>query len=341
MAEVMVKIMDTKILQEVLLCLCGERTLFHYGRDQYAVDLIKRQLAANDSLAVREIKSSRWAPLLNKPVLRKVIAECGDGYLYRYQLEALEGQGSEPFVLTLGQWGESANWSWAQTSRPGGNLVLQLNVSRNWSRAFERLVKESANERLGYSHPVSHSRNATLAWARLDFDFETDEVLIEEIQSDLIRWVQRLEAAALHAKADGKTEFHNYLGCFNTEQAMQFCEGFISTFKRTWHEAMLAAAVEFSFDELGFSKLYYHSFETGAKMKNISYTKPPRSLYTDLPKMFCFTPTQTPPAFLQSEKKLKRKIRKLGGGHWYQLSSQPELSAGWTATKPVLNYREG
>lgn len=320
--------MDIKILQEVLQCLCGERTLFHYSRDYYAIDLIKRLLGANDSIPVREVKNSSWAPLLNKPALRQVIAECGGGYLHRTQLDALEDWCSEPFVLTLGQWGNDAEWAWAQTSRPGGNLVLQLNLSRKWSRAFERLVKQPANERLGYNHPVSRSRDATLAWARLDFDFDTDEVLVEEIQSDLIRWVQRLETAALRAKAGGRTEFRNYMGTFDTEQAIAFCEAFIGTFKRIWHEAMLTAAVKFSFDELGLSKLYYHSFETGAKMKNITCVKPPRSLYTDLPRMFCFTPTQAPPVFLQSEKKLKRKIKKLDGGRWYQLPAQPQLTVG-------------
>ena len=313
--------MDTLILHEVIECLRGERTLFYYQRDQYAVYLVKRLLAGQDAIAIRTLKNSQWAPLLNRPLLRQVIAGCGDGKLYRHQLDAVEGRQAEPFVLTLGQWGDYGNWSWSQTSRPGGNLVLQLNLSSRWSRAFERLVKAPANDTLGYDHPVSQTRKATLAWARLDFDFETDELLIEEIQSDLIRWVQRLETFAQRAKAQGKANFRNYMGSFETEHAIAFCQAFIEAFNRVWHEAMLSAAVQFSFDELGLSKLYYHSFETGAKMKNISYCLPPRSLYTELPRMFCFCSTQMPPKFLQSEKRLKRRFRKLNGGHWYHLAA--------------------
>jgi len=39
-------------------------------------------------------------------------------------------------------------------------------------------------------HPVHNSRHPTLSWCRLDFDLESREALIEEVQSDLLRDVK-------------------------------------------------------------------------------------------------------------------------------------------------------
>ena len=70
------------------------------------------------------------------------------------------------------------------------NLVLQLNFNSSQIRALRRLTGGEQRTFNPLDHPVcrpGHPRyRETLAWARIDFDFETNEALIEEIQSD---WV--------------------------------------------------------------------------------------------------------------------------------------------------------
>jgi len=237
------------------------------------------------------------------------------------RLENVCFDNSEPFVLTLGEWGCKKDWSWNQTSRPGSNLVLQLNLSRKWSKKFESLQKETANEYTGFHHPVSNSRSATLAWARMDMDFETDEVLIEEIQSDLFKDILSMHNdAKLEQKEKSKT-FYNWGATIRTDEFLNFSEAFIKQFGKSWQEAMLAASVYFVFEELGCSKIYYHSFETGNQMKNLDSCKPPKSLYTDLPKKFCFESIDSAPEFLSKEKRIRRKLKKLDGGRWFCMAA--------------------
>lgn len=311
--------MEAALLQEILACLRGERTVFHYCPDQYAVYLIRRVLNQYKRVGVRDLRNSRWSSLMSRPAIRELITHCGDGYLYPEVLEDFWLSEPEPFVLTLGQWGARNQWTWSQTSRPGSNLVLQLNLSRKWCRRFCGVVQQTANEFLGFAHPISDSRSATLAWVRMDFDFETDEVLIEEIQSDLVREIASIYKLARFA---AKQESFSYYGdTFKTVDAISFSEMFLSTFGKIWHEAMLAAALFFVFDELGFSRLYYHSFETGNKMKNLRWSKPPRSLYSDLPKKFCFEKVEHAPEFLQREKTIRRKLKKLEKSCWFYMAA--------------------
>ena len=52
---------------------------------------------------------------------------------------------------------------------------------------------------------------------------------------------------------------------------------------------MLTATLDFVHRELGINKVFYHSFDTGVRLKGIeSGWGPPRSIYTDLPRRFCF-----------------------------------------------------
>ena len=313
--------MDSYLLKEVLACLCGERTVFYYYPDQYAIYLLRRLLKKHDGLSLRDLRQSQWARLLQRPALSNVIANCGDGKLYYQDLTDLWLLEPEPYVLTLGQWGDGSDWSWEQTSRPGSNIVLQLNLSAKWSRRFKQVTRELANEFLGYGHPHSDKRPATLAWARLDFDFATDEVLIEEIQSDLVREVLDMHKRAVEAKQAGITRFYYAWLELDTATCLEFTEKFLRLFKKTWQEAMLTAALHFAFDELGVSSIYYHSFNTGNQLKNIDTRKPPRSLYTELPKKFCFNKTNRAPSFLIQEKRVQRKLKKMEDKQWFYLQA--------------------
>jgi hypothetical protein len=52
---------------------------------------------------------------------------------------------------------------------------------------------------------------------------------------------------------------------------------------------------------LGLHRIYYHTWESGNRLKYLedkSWGQPPRSLYTALPKRFCFDTTHEAPGFL-------------------------------------------
>ena len=78
-----------------------------------------------------------------------------------------------------------------------------------------------------------------------------------------------------------------------------------------WDEAILTAAITFIHDELGIRKIYYHSAESGAKMKRIRWDLPPRSLYSKLPKRFGFKKTQEVPEFLKEDKSFRRLYKRI------------------------------
>ena len=88
---------------------------------------------------------------------------------------------------------------------------------------------------------------------------------------------------------------------------------------KVWEEAMLAAAIDFVRHELGINSIFYHSFEVGALLKNIRHTKPPRSLYTKLPKQFAFQKTLEGPEFLMREKRVQKLHKKVKEPYWFTL----------------------
>lgn len=313
--------MDEELLREVQTCLRGERTIFQYYPDQYAIYLLSRSTLRNGKIAIRDLKKSQFSSLLDRPAVKSFLQHCGNGELSRKALQQYWPYAAEPYVLTLGEWGGNDGWEWNQISRPGKNLVLQLNVSKKWANMFHAALREPANDFFDCGHPLSDTRPFTLAWARLDIDFCTDEVLIEEIQSDSIRNMACLYRAAGRALSQGRQTVKYYGADLGAQNVADASGAFLDQFKKSWQEAMLTATIRFVFEELGISNLYYHSFETGNALKNLSYSYPPRSLYVDLPKKFCFSATVVAPVFLNQEKRLKRKLRKLDGGRWFHMAA--------------------
>ena len=161
----------------------------------------------------------------------------------------------------------------------------------------------------------------TLAWARLDFDFETNEVLVEEVQSDLVRDIGQMKKYAWAAKTRKKDHFYFWGTRIQVREFDQFADAFLFAFKSTWQEAMLAATVSFAFDELGVKHLYYHTFKSGSVLKNIGNTQPPRSLYSELPEKFCFNETQSAPEFLKKDKRARRKLKKIKDCRWFYMAA--------------------
>jgi len=311
--------MKTEEVNEILSCLVGGRTVFHYYQDRYAVYLLDRYLAEQGDLPIRDLRAGAQAKLLNRPLLKELITRRGSGRLCRDDLRVLWPAKTPAYVLTLGSWGQKSEYAWAQTSRPGSNLVLQLNLSQAWARKMHRLLDNPLNEYMGYCHPLSATRGATLAWARLDVDMRSGVVLIEEIQSDLIKELKYLARSAQNALGRNQATVDLWL-CdkpVSAKKLMLTAQRLLLEIEKVWQEAMLTAAIWFSFEELGMKEIYFHTFETGCVLKNLRHSKPPRSLYTQVPERFCFEQTCNGPEFLVSDKHARRRLKKVKDPSWF------------------------
>ena len=66
---------------------------------------------------------------------------------------------------------------------------------------------------------------------------------------------------------------------------------------------------------LGVQKIYYHTYSSGNILKVLPENEaPPKSIYTQLPKKFCFSKTDEIPPFLQAtidmlEEKKKKRVK--------------------------------
>lgn len=294
-------------VEEILSCLNGERTLFHYVRDGYALQLLRDYIG--EGMRISELRASPYAKLLNKPLVKQALAAAGNGMLKPEQLDWVVWEHNPlHFVLTLDMWGNDSQSerNWNQLSRTGYHLVLQLNFANDHQQQYSRWIKDAGHaEFSSWGHPVvTDGKHETLAWARIDLDFTSNQALIEEIQSDWVRQV----------KDDWRAECYANLSAYR--------EQVLKPYARLWDEAVLAAAIQLIRHDLGIGEVFYNSFETGNAMKGIRspYSQPPRSLYTDLPQRFAFVPTGAAPRFLQGLRQTKRVQRNLNGAaHWFKL----------------------
>jgi len=311
--------MNKAILDEVIACLPTERTVFHYFKGQYAFNLLSYATKKQESVSA--IKRSPFQSLLNQPDVKTLLSGLGSGQLSPALFEYAWQASSQPFVLTVAGWGDSNQWNY-QTSRKGCNLVLQLNFSEQHNQAYQRLVKPEDDYVFNFSgHPVldrtecQRYRN-TLAWSRIDIDLTTGEALIEEVQSD---WVRRVKYCLQALQRGERSYYLDRCNC-KPEQFIEYAKNIMQPYNSVWAEAMLMATVEFIYKELGINKIYYHTYETGAQIKQVFGGAPPRSLYSDLPKKFCFQMTRNDPTFIKTDRYFLRKKRRVNDPKWYLLT---------------------
>ena len=301
--------MELTTLKEIIAVLSGERRIFNYFPDRYALMLLSDYLG-DRMIPIAELKQSPYSKLLNKVPVKKALAMAGNGKLSNKHLQMVwDYEKDLSFVMTLDRWGNGNKyWRWNQMSRKGYHLVLQLNMATDHTQKYRRLIRPEEPFSLG-GHPVlTDGKRETLAWVRLDLDFQTDEVLIEEIQCDWIR-------EAREALRDG----YEWYGNYQLEELGEYVNVVLAPSMKVWEEAMLAATIDFIRHELGIHTIYYHSFETGARLKNIHDYLPPRSLYTQLPKRFAFQKTANGPEFLMREKRVQKLQRKVKELYWFTL----------------------
>ncbi len=316
--------MKREFVNEVIECVGDHRRVFYYFKDRYCFDLIDLELhrLGVDCISIAELKSGKMARYLNKPTVSRILGALGRGVLDRQTIPLLGPADRMPFTLGLGCWGRGER-GWDQTSRNQSNLVLQLNFDGGHDAAYKRLVKptDSNGPFELWCHPVSQSRRKTLAWVRMDIDFETDEVLIEEIQNDWLRearsilqWVERKIAKKPSLKPG---DIYSDIDC-SLEGLRQYVAVALKPYEAIWSEAAMLAAIRFVKDEIGISNIYYHTVDTGKKLKGVG-GNPPRSVYTKLPKAFGFELTRQAPELLESNKFSRRCLKAIKAPLWYYL----------------------
>ena len=294
--------MTPQLAKEIIATLPQGRTLFRYFRDRYALSLL--QLAFPEGESIARIKRSRFSGLLQKNTTKRLLAHLGSNDLHPDDLEYHWPREITTYRLTLDHWPEGdEKWMrhYHQTTRRGHNLVLRLNFSVSHNDEMAKITGQDVSEYNSWCfHPVEKKQELTLAWSRIDLDFETGEALIEEIQSD---WVRDARTWARWGKK-------NKLDAGWTK----YMESKFRPQLRIWDETIMAATLWFLTHEIGIRDIFYHTHQTGAVMKNIEDTLPPRSLYTDLPRRFCFDQTCNGPLFIRDQ--AERRVR--------QTFAQPE-----------------
>ena len=310
--------MEQAQLDEIIGCLPKGRTLFPYFKDRYALLLLS--YFVDRGKPVRAVKQSRFRGLLDKPLLKRTTRTLPNARLTPDALGAVWPEAYEVYRLTLGAWGARSYWEqdWYQTSRPGKNLVLQLNFSSKHNRSYYRLIRPRREHPFQWTcHPVS-KKALTLAWARLDVDLDAGVALIEEIQNDWIRealWYKWLLGP--RCRVNARRRRRALYGLFskadaNVDRLHAYVDRVLKPHIDLWDEAMLTATLWFLREELGIRRIFFHTFDSGLRMKGMRYGRPPRSLYSRLPRRFCFEETDEVPAFLMAHRRVRKEVRKGG-----------------------------
>jgi hypothetical protein len=289
-----VKTLDLDNLIASMGTLAMRGRTFRYHRDEYALLLLG--WAVRDRVRVSELRQTPLAPLLKKPITRRVLSRAADGWVRAEDL-TLEGAHPHPYVVTIGRWGDPEDdHDDNQTTRRGENLVVQVNFPDGHDWEYRMLVDPRDDRPFAsFGHPVSSER-LTMAWARIDLDLASGEALIEEIQSDWVREAMELYAEAREVDGD-RVEYDEH--AIAAARYRQYVERVLLPHARIWAEVTLCATLWVLHEVLGVSRFWYHTHEGGTLLKGPSCT-PPRSLYTSLPRRFCFRETARPPSFLQA-----------------------------------------
>ncbi len=174
--------MQLSAVKEIIDCLPQGKTRFHYFKDRYALLLLSMAVAGSTTKPV--VRRSAYARLLGKDVVKQALSRRGRTSISADDFHAWWPNRYQSYVLTLDHWGSNDRY-WDQVTRPGCNLVLQLNFSKEHDRAFETAVDQGFRGIMESSyHPIAKARRKTLAWARIDIDLQSGDALIEELQSD-------------------------------------------------------------------------------------------------------------------------------------------------------------
>ncbi len=287
--------MTSAELEGIISLFGSEMPEYQYFKDKYA--LLVAAWEVGEGKRVGELKRSRIAGLLQKDILKQHCAR--HSILTASNLLSVSALDGWCFRQTLGQWGWDDGW-WGQVSRKGKSLVLRLDFQKDHDKTVHKLGLESAIERLEGRNHMRFEDSHNLAWARLDLDWDTGEVLIEEIQND---WLRNANSLLTGHSIRGGGRFYDWHITKGTSRngwrLEEYYETVVQPLEKIWSEAMLSAVLEFVRNTLGLSMVYMHTDECGARLKDIWFeSRPPKSIYQELPKRFCFEQVNYSPTFL-------------------------------------------
>ena len=320
------ELQDIQLIKEVL---GDQRVHYRYYKDKHAIYLL-RKLVEERALTIRKIRESSFARLLNRPLIREGLAKWGDGLVTAERLQLLQPLEQNSFRLSFDQWGSSRrrDWRYEQTSRRGFNLVVQLNFNGTHNKRYRKLAGDRCwHPFKAFGHPTQADREFTLAWSRVDISNDFSYALIEEVQNDWIRYAE--EELYIHFERtldnDNQVQLkrrHCSRHGFDVEAFREYLHYLRENFRSIWAEAMLAATIWVLIEEIGVEQIFYHTYELGGKLKDC---RPPRSIYSQLPKKFCFRETEDFPRFLESRVK---NYRKRGDAKFYLLNFSTVVESG-------------
>ena len=284
------------------------RTLFHYFQDRYALMLLEWALAQRPR-RICDLKQTRWCHLLRKPTVRQALAGARGNVLRAEDVASVWPGRPHVYRLSADVWGLEKGWQqfWYQNSRPGLNLVLQLNFNSGHDHSLRELLGKGTHFSVP-CHPVSQRWN-TLAWSRIDLDWAMGEALIEEVQSDWVRQARWSWQLVQDFPAGGEREdFVSavYGAGVRPEHVGRYVEEILAPHARVWDEAMLAATLWLLVAVLEIHTIWIHTPESGYLIKHMDGS--PRSIYGRLPRRFGFLKTYEPPRFLRETP--HRRVRK-------------------------------
>lgn len=317
--------MDKSLAYRLINAIGYERRLSHYWPGREASLLLR--LGFPQGARIAEIKRSRFAPLLQRPLVKSVMAAAGHGLLHG---EALDVWPADTFwfchALGFKLWGASKKSAarYNQVSRPGFSLALLVNFSGAHDARYREVFGRDASAYFtNHGHPhESDGGRMTCAWVRIDIAPETGEALIEEVQTDWLRNAARRYDDACGERAAGEPEARVYVRrktYVEADRLIRYWEEAGGPHQSVWKEAALSAAISFLVETVGIRSIYMHTAATGARVKRIDGTPPPRSVYEDLPRRFCFERMRMAPRFLLDEvSKPMRRFLKSGDAEFWR-----------------------
>jgi len=266
----------------------SRRVVYPYFKDRYAIALLR--YVVGDGATIKELRTSRFGRLLDKPFVSTRLSRLGHGRIEPDWLDSQWPAEVCSYVLTLDEWGEDdkhpEDW---QTTRTGKNLVLQINFTASHERRYMELIRpDDVHPFVSCAHPTHGGKLRTLSWARIDFELDDGEAVIEEIQTDWLRDARDAYEWCVRGKREHRRWFFRD-GEFDRARLRTYYEQVLRPHRAMWDELTLLAAIQFIRDQLGIRRIFYHSYWSGNFMKDMSsWFGPPKSLYTTLPRKFCF-----------------------------------------------------
>jgi hypothetical protein len=322
--------MEPQMLRAVRARLGDGPVPFEYTRGEFAAILLRH--AVDGEPRVNLLRRTRWGRLLDRPAIRARLARRGDGRLRRADLRRIRDDTTQRYDLTFGEWGvagKRSDWWWTQTSRPGLDLVVQLNFDVGHDAAYDALLGSPDDCPFADGGHPTHSVRHTLGWSRVDLDLDAGEALVEEVQSDWIREVDDYVDCLQNCTCERVCRAWAWRGAMPpTDQVVTYARELVAPHRKLWAEAILAATVDLLVGRLGIRRIWYHTWDGGRLMKRCGDA--PRSLYTDLPRRFCFQETADAPPFMEGTVRL-RQARRRRPVRWHLLDLGDVVPAGGDA----------